>query len=78
MASRRAWLALTLTVTVTGGGIWFVHDAQVQERAALHAGVLRDAELLRAKRAERAGRGGGGGTTAAAGGDLTARTDRTV
>lgn len=60
MASRRAWLALTLTVTVTGGGIWFVHDAQVQERAALHAGVLRDAELLRAKRAERAGRGGEG------------------
>lgn len=61
MASRRAWTALGLVGAITASGIWFVHDAQVQERAALHAGVLRDAELLRAKRAEREGRGGGGG-----------------
>ena len=62
MASRRAWLALSLTATVTTAGIWFVHDAQVQERAALHEGVLRDAELLRAKRAERGGEGPPGAT----------------
>ncbi len=58
-ASRRAWLALATTCVAAGGGIWFVHDAQVQERAALHAGVLRDAELLAVKRAERAARGVG-------------------
>ncbi len=51
--ARRAWVALATTCALAGGGIWFVHDAQVKERAALHAGVLRDAELLAAKRAER-------------------------
>ena len=56
--ARRAWLALATTCAVAGGGIWFVHDAQVKERAALHAGVLRDAELLTAKRAERERAGG--------------------
>jgi dihydropteroate synthase len=51
---RRGAAALLLTCAAAGAGIWFVHDAQVKERAALHAGVLRDAELLAAKAAERA------------------------
>ena len=55
--ATRARMALISVVSLTGAGIWFVHDAQVQERAALHAGVLRDAELLRAKTAERGGEG---------------------
>ena len=61
MASRRAWLALSLTATVTAAGIWFVHDAQVQERAALHEGVLRDAKKIFAGDEAAPGDGEGGG-----------------
>ena len=67
---RRGALALAATCAAAGAGIWFVHDAQVKERAALHAGVLRDAELLAAKVAERAaarGEDGGGGGRATGG-----------
>lgn len=50
---RRAWLTLAAVSVVTAAGIAYVHASQVAEREALHAGVLRDDELLASKRAER-------------------------
>lgn len=50
---RRAWLTLAAVSAVTAAGIAYVHASQVAEREALHAGVLRDDELLASKRAER-------------------------
>ena len=49
---RRAWLTLAAVSAVTAAGIAYVHASQVAEREALHAGVLRDDELLASKRAE--------------------------
>lgn len=51
---RRAWLTLAAVSAVTAAGIAYVHASQVAEREALHAGVLRDDQLLAAKRAEMA------------------------
>ena len=50
---RRAWLTLAAVSAATAAGISYVHASQVSEREALHAGVLRDDELLASKRAER-------------------------
>ena len=50
---RQAWLTLAAVSAVTAAGIAYVHASQVAEREALHAGVLRDDELLASKRAER-------------------------
>ena len=49
---RRAWLTLAAVSAMTAAGIAYVHASQVAEREALHAGVLRDDELLASKRAE--------------------------
>lgn len=50
---RRAWLTLAAVSAITAAGIAYVHASQVAEREALHAGVLRDDQLLASKRAER-------------------------
>jgi len=47
-------LTLAAVSAVTAAGIAYVHASQVAEREALHAGVLRDDQLLAAKRAEMA------------------------
>lgn len=49
-AASKVTLATTLAGTI--GIIAFVHWAQKAEKAAMHAGVLRDEENQRRKRAE--------------------------
>jgi protein PET117 len=40
--SRASKLTLLLTTTATAGIVYFVHWAQQSEKAAMHAGVVRD------------------------------------
>lgn len=49
-AASKATLATTLAGTI--GIVAFVHWAQRSEKAAMHAGVVRDEENQRRKRAE--------------------------
>lgn len=49
-AASKATLATTLVGTV--GIVAFVHWAQTAEKAAMHAGVIRDEDNQRRKRAE--------------------------
>ncbi|RPB04549.1 hypothetical protein L873DRAFT_1799478 [Choiromyces venosus 120613-1] len=48
--SRAAKATLAGTTLLSGGVIWFVHYFQRAEKAAMHAGVIRDEERTRIKR----------------------------
>ncbi|CAZ85171.1 unnamed protein product [Tuber melanosporum] len=48
--SRAAKATLATTSLLCGGVIWFVHYFQRAEKAAMHAGVIRDEERTRIKR----------------------------
>lgn len=50
--STASKLTLATTLTTTIGIIAFVHWAQKSEKAAMHAGVIRDEDNQRRKKAE--------------------------
>lgn len=52
--SRSSKLTFTATCLVTVGIVTFVHWAQTNEKAAMHAGVVRDIENQRVKRERKA------------------------
>ncbi|KAL1979806.1 hypothetical protein VTN96DRAFT_5092 [Rasamsonia emersonii] len=52
--SRASKVTLAATTLAAAGIIYFVHWAQEADRAAMHAGVLRDEEKQRIKRERQA------------------------
>lgn len=52
--SRSSKLTFSLTCLVTASIVTFVHWAQTSEKAAMHAGVVRDIENQRVKKERQA------------------------
>ncbi|KZM22162.1 uncharacterized protein EKO05_0003868 [Ascochyta rabiei] len=52
--SRASQITLATTCTIAIGTVAFVHFSQKQDKAAMHAGVIRDYEQQRVKRERQA------------------------
>ena len=52
MPSLSSKVTLLLSCGVTGGIVYFVHHRQVEDRAILHRGIVRDLERQQTKKTE--------------------------
>jgi len=52
MASMASKVTLAVTVTASLGVVYGVHNQQVEDRARLHEGIVRDEERQQRKREE--------------------------